>query len=128
MDVLSLLRKDHREVKAMFEEVEALGERAAASRAKLFSKIDQALTLHAKLEEQLFYPELKKRASDVEEKVEVFEAYEEHAIVKTLLHDLERLDPKDESYHPKLRVLMDVVEHHVREEEGNVFNLARASG
>jgi hemerythrin-like domain-containing protein len=125
MDALSLLKKDHQEVKSLFKEVEELGDRATSSRAKLFTKIDEALTLHAKLEEQLFYPELKKRAPNNEEREKVLEAFEEHAIVKTLLGELEELDPKDETYRAKLQVLTESVEHHIKEEESDIFKLAR---
>jgi hemerythrin-like domain-containing protein len=125
MDALSLLKKDHQEVKALFKETSELGDRAASSREKLFRKIDEALTLHAKLEEQLFYPELKKRAPSSDEREEVLEAFEEHAIVKTLLAELEELDPKDETFRAKLQVLTESVEHHIKEEESGIFKLAR---
>lgn len=125
MDALSLLKKDHQQVKTLFKEVEELGDRATSSRAKLFTQIDEALTLHAKIEEQLFYPELKKRAPNNGEREKVLEAFEEHAIVKTLLGELEELDPKDETYRAKLQVLTESVEHHIKEEEAEIFKLAR---
>jgi len=126
MDAITLLKKDHREVEALFAELEDLGERANVSRAKLFSKIDEALTLHAKVEETVFYPALKKASrNNTEERDEVLEAYEEHAIVKTLLGELEALEPSDETYRPKLKVLMESVKHHVKEEEGPLFRTAR---
>jgi hemerythrin-like domain-containing protein len=125
MDALSLLKKDHAEVKSLFKQVEELGDRANASRGKLFAQIDEALSLHAKLEETLFYPELQRRATDSTERVEVMEANEEHAIAKKLLADLEKLDPADETYRAKLKVLGDAVEHHIKEEESELFKLAR---
>jgi hemerythrin-like domain-containing protein len=126
MDALSLLKKDHQEVKALFKEASELGDRAASSRAKLFAKIDEALTLHAKIEETLLYPELKKRARNADERELVLEAFEEHAVAKTLLGELEDLDPKDETYRAKLEVLIESVEHHIKEEESELFKLARA--
>jgi hemerythrin superfamily protein len=126
VDALTLLKQDHREVKALFAEVEELGERADASRAKLFAKIDEALTLHARCEEAVFYPALKEKASArSEERDEVMEAYEEHGVVKSLIKQLENLDPTDESYKAKLTVLIENVEHHVKEEEGSLFKVAR---
>jgi hemerythrin superfamily protein len=125
MDALKLLKEDHKKVKTLFGEVEELGDRASSQRKKLFQKIDEELTIHSKIEETIFYPEFRRRAGNEEEKEEVLEAYEEHTIVKTLIGELEDLDPKDETYKPKLSVLKDLVEHHVKEEEGPMFRMAR---
>lgn len=125
MDALRLLKEDHKRVKMLFGEVEELGDRATAARGKLFRQIDEELTIHSKIEETIFYPEFRRRADSGEEREEVLEAYEEHGIVKTLIGELENLDPKDETYKPKLSVLKDLVEHHVKEEEGPMFEMAR---
>lgn len=125
MDAISLLKKDHATVKGLFKEVEDLGDRATTSRRKLFDRINQELTLHAQIEEHIFYPAFKERAEDTEERNTVLEAFEEHAIVKTLLHELEGLEPSDETYAPKLTVLMELVRQHVKEEEGTLFRMAR---
>ena len=125
MDALKLLKEDHKKVKALFEEVEGLGDRATTQRKNLFQQIDKELTLHSKIEETLFYPEFKKRAEDSEERDEVLEAYEEHGVVKVMIGELENLDPKDETYKPKLTVLKELVLHHVKEEEGPLFKMAR---
>ena len=125
MDAIKLLKEDHKKVKALFEEVEGLGERASTQRKNLFRKIDQELTLHSKIEETLFYPEFKKRAENNEERDEVLEAVEEHGVVKVMIGELEDLDPKDEKYKPKLTVLKEMVMHHVKEEEGELFPMAR---
>lgn len=125
MDALKLLKADHKKVKTLFGEVEDLGDRANAARKKLFQKIDEELTIHAKIEETIFYPEFRRRAGKGEETDEVLEAYEEHKLVKTLIGELENLDPKDETYKPKLSVLKELVDHHVKEEEGPMFKMAR---
>jgi hemerythrin superfamily protein len=125
MDAIKLLKEDHKKVKALFEQVEGLGDRAATQRKNLFQKIDKELTLHSKIEETLFYPEFKKRAKNSEERDEVLEAYEEHGVVKVMIGELEDLDPKDEKYKPKLTVLKELVLHHVKEEEGELFPMAR---
>lgn len=125
MDALKVLKEDHQKVKMLFGEVESLGDRASSHRKKLFQQIDQELTAHAKIEETIFYPEFRRHAENADEKEEVLEAYEEHSIVKTLIHELEDLDPKDETYRPKLKVLKDLVELHVKEEEGPMFKMAR---
>jgi hemerythrin superfamily protein len=125
VDAIKLLKEDHKKVKALFEEIEGLGDRATAQRKKLFQQIDQELTLHSKIEETLFYPEFKKRAENTEEREEVLEAYEEHGVVKVMIGEIEDLDPKDETYKPKLTVLKELVMHHVKEEEGPLFKMAR---
>lgn len=125
MDVLKLLKEDHKKVKALFGEVESLGDRASVQRKKLFAKIDGELTAHVRVEETIFYPAFRSRAGNGEAKDEVLEAYEEHGIVKNLIRELEDLDPKDDTYKPKLTVLMELVEHHVKEEESTMFKMAR---
>lgn len=125
MDAIKLLKEDHKKVKTLFGEVEDLGDRASVARKKLFQQIDKELTVHAKVEETIFYPEFRRRAENSEERDEVLEAYEEHNIVKNLIHELEELDPKDETYKPKLSVLKELVDHHVKEEEGPMFRMAR---
>jgi Hemerythrin HHE cation binding domain len=124
VDATKLLKEDHKKVKALFGEVEALGDRASGSRKKLFQQIDQELTIHSQIEERIFYPEFRKRAANSQEKEEVLEAYEEHHVVKNIIAELEDLDPKDETYKPKLEVLKDMVELHVKEEEGPLFRMA----
>jgi len=126
MDVISLLKKDHAEVRALFKEADGLSDKAIAAREKLFAQIAPALKAHAEAEETLFYPALKAKTKPATEpRDEVLEAYEEHAIVKTLISQLERLDPKDESYKAKLQVLGEAVDHHATEEETEMFKQAR---
>lgn len=126
MDPIALLKKDHAAVKALLKEAEELGDRAHAARAKLFERIDRELTLHSKIEEDIFYPALKaKTKANTEDRDEVLEAYEEHASAKALIAKLEGLDPRDESYKAKLQVLGEMVKHHIKEEEGEMFKEAR---
>ena len=127
MDAITLLKADHKKVEKLFKEVEALGDTAHQSRAKLFKTIDRELSLHAEVEETIFYPALKaKTKRDTEPRDEVLEAYEEHANVKSMLEKLEDLEPSDETYNAKLQVLSELVKHHVKEEETEMFKQARA--
>lgn len=125
MDAIALLKRDHAEVKELFSQAEELSERATASRGKLCEKITQALELHTKIEEGIFYPAFKSRAEDSEERETVLEAYEEHAVAKMLIGELQAMDPSDETFSPKLTVLMESVRHHIKEEEGKIFKMAR---
>lgn len=122
-DALDLIRSDHREVDALF--AVALGEETpAAERRKTIGKIVQALTIHAEMEEALFYPALRK-AGGKEERDSVLEAAEEHGVVKDLIAKIEASTGRDETMNAKLTVLKELVHHHVQEEEGTIFDEAR---
>ncbi len=128
VDAIALLKADHKKVEALFKEIEGLSETAHVSRQKLFAKVDQELTVHSKIEETIFYPALKAKATadkadDAEQ--EVLEAYEEHDNVKSMIKKLESTDASDETYNAKLQVLSELVKHHVHEEEHEMFKEAR---
>lgn len=126
MDAITLLKADHKRVSELFKEIEDLGDTAHVSRGKLFAKVDRELTVHAEIEEKIFYPALKaKTRHNTEPSDEVLEAYEEHANVKGMLSKLEVLEPSDETYNAKLQVLSDLVKHHVKEEQTEMFKQAR---
>ena len=124
MDATKLLKEDHDEVRALFKEYEKAGDRAHATKAKLFEQIREALTVHAEIEEEIFYPAVKAARSE-EAKDEVREAVEEHKIVKTLLKELEKMEPSDEQFDAKMTVLQESVDHHATEEEKEMFKQAR---
>ena len=126
LDAITLLKTDHKKVSALLKKVEALGETAHASRGKLFAQIDAELEAHAEVEEKIFYPALKaKTKRNDEANDEVLEAYEEHANVKAMLGKLKTLSPTHETYNAKLQVLSELVKHHVKEEETEMFKQAR---
>ena len=125
MDALSLLKKDHDKVRSLFAQVEKLGERATTSRRDLFEQIDEELSLHSKIEEKIFYPALKEKAENAEQRDEVLEAFEEHAVAKRLIKEIEGLEPTDERYKAKISVLVESVKHHADEEEKVMFTIAR---
>src|ERR1700720_254925 len=118
-DALSLLKSDHEDVKRLFKELEAEEDQEA-----IFNQIKGALEVHAAIEEEIFYPAVKKARSE-EVKEEVREAYEEHKQVKALLAAIAEISPDDESYSAKIKVLKEDVEHHIKEEEGEMFPDAR---
>jgi len=121
-DAIALLKKDHANVKALFDEICNLGDRASASRAKLFQKIAQELDLHTRVEETIFYPAVKEAAKrDPEARDLVLEAFTEHALVKTLIADIQSLESADENYRPKISVLVEMVLQHIQEEEKELF-------
>jgi iron-sulfur cluster repair protein YtfE (RIC family) len=122
MNAFELLKQDHDKVAGIFEKLEPTTERALKTREELFAQLKGELDVHTEVEEQIFYPAIK----DAEETHEItLEAYEEHNVVKTLLAELDA-EPKDtEEWKAKLTVLKENVEHHVEEEEGEMFPKAR---
>ncbi len=122
MDVYKLLHEDHEKVKSIFGELEETTERALKKREHLFSELKTELTIHASAEEKFVYPLLKEAKETHELSLE---AVEEHAVVKRLLKELERDDKGTEEWAAKLKVLKENVEHHVEEEEDELFKKAK---
>jgi hemerythrin superfamily protein len=119
MDAIAVLKADHRSVEKLFKEYEKAGERALATKANLVSEIIRELSVHAGIEELVFYPAAEKAAAHT--KPLVLESLEEHLGVKRLLADLEKMKPTDERYHAKVTVLIEQIRHHVEEEETDLF-------
>lgn len=119
MDAFELLKKDHKKVSQLFKEVEAASGQA---KKQIFSRLKTELDVHANIEERIFYPALenKEEARDI-----TLEAYEEHKVVKDLLAELDNGDAAQDEWDAKLTVLKENVEHHVEEEEGELFSKAR---
>jgi len=123
-DALSLLHHDHETVGAMIDEIPDC-EPGDERLRELAQSITDALTVHAKVEEDLFYPELRDRSEDDEQLTDVFEAYTEHDVIKHLLALLKSEKGPDEKFKAELQVLGESVKHHVKEEESTIFKLAR---
>src|SRR4026207_1442703 len=122
MDAFTLLKTDHKTVAGLMDKIEKTTERAVKTRDKLFTQLKSELDIHAEIEEKILYPVLEK--ADETHDISL-EAYEEHRIVKQLLSELES-EPKDaEEWTAKFTVLKENVEHHVEEEEGDMFKKAR---
>jgi len=115
MDAISMLKEDHRKVEKLFKEIE---DAAPGKREQLFKEINKELTVHAELEEKLFYPTAN-QAKPTHEMA--LEAVEEHKQVKMVLADLQKSDKKTETWLAGVKVLMEDVLHHVKEEETELF-------
>jgi hemerythrin superfamily protein len=124
MDAITLLKKDHQAVEKLFKRFEATGDGALVERRKIVDQIIEALSQHAAIEEQLFYPVTRATVDDVDDVV--LEGLEEHHVVKWLLEELEHMDPADERFKAKVTVLIENVRHHVEEEEDDYFPKVRA--
>ena len=122
MDAFELLEKDHRKVEDIFEQLEPTTERAEKTREELFARLKMELDIHTQIEETILYPVLKQ----VSETREItFEGFEEHAVAKTLLLEMSEMDVTSEVWTAKLKVLQESIEHHVEEEEDEMFPDAR---
>ena len=121
MDALELLKQDHQTVKELFEQAEGTEDRK--EQRQVFTQIKKELETHARIEETVFYPAMQKHE---ELKDMVLESIEEHKQVKTLLREMDDLVNDSEKFEPKLKVLMENVEHHAEEEEeGKMFPKVR---
>jgi hemerythrin superfamily protein len=119
MDAIEMLKADHEKVKGLFRQYEAAGDRAYQKKS-IAEEVFTEITVHSSLEEELFYPAVKAE-TDKQGQELVAEAVEEHHVVAMLIEELKALDPKDERYDAKFSVLMDNVEHHIEEEEDELF-------
>jgi hemerythrin superfamily protein len=119
--IYELLKADHKTVASLFEAMEASED--AATRTGLVAKLKHELLAHSEAEDIVFYQPLKPA-----EKVRalILEAEEEHRVVSRLLGELERLSAENERWKARLTVLRELVEHHVEEEEGEMFKKARS--
>lgn len=124
-DAVALLIEDHENVKAMFEQYEALGDRAHASKKKLATQICTELNKHATAEEEIFYPAV---LAATKEGDLIDEATVEHASAKDLIAQILEMEPTEELYDAKVKVLSELIEHHVKEEEEEMFVKARKAG
>ena len=120
MNALEMLKQDHQKVKGLFQEIKHATDQS--KRKELFDKIDAELEVHTHIEETVFYP-----AVDEHEELRdmVAEALEEHQEAKTMLEELEDLGAESHDFGSKLQELIEAVEHHVQEEEGEMFPKVR---
>lgn len=122
MDALQLLKEDHEKVKRMLEDLDATSERAEKTRTETFTRLRHDLTIHETIEEEILYPALKEFAKT---KDITLEAFEEHHVVDLIVAELEATPVTDETWGAKLTVMKENLEHHIEEEEDEMFKQAR---
>jgi hemerythrin superfamily protein len=125
MNAIDLLKKQHKEVKALFKKIEKTEN--GRQRRQLMDQVVTALEGHAAIEEEMFYPAVRELDTKKAEEM-VDEAYEEHHVVKLVLRELPEVDPDDERFEAKMTVLSELVEHHADEEEKEMFKTAKKLG
>jgi hemerythrin superfamily protein len=127
-DACDLLDADHRAVKKMFKEYEELSESRARNTAQkkveLAQRICHELTVHAQIEEEIFYPALREAIKETDL---IAEAEVEHQTAKDLIAQIEGMGEADEMYDAKVKVLGEYIDHHVKEERSDIFTKARAA-
>jgi hemerythrin superfamily protein len=122
MNAITLLKNDHKTVEDLFKRFEKLGPRAYKSKYDVVERIVRELSIHAAIEEMVFYPAIREaveQQDDVDDMV--LESLEEHHIVKWTLSELDGMSAEHERYDAKVTVLMESVRHHVKEEEKELF-------
>ncbi len=121
-DAVNLLVKDHKDVKAMFKIFADLTDRSVVGKKKIADSICHALTCHMQLEEEIFYPAVRTVIKDDDM---MDEAIVEHAAARELITEIRGMDPGDDLYDAKVHVLSEQIDHHVGEEETDMFPKVR---
>jgi hemerythrin-like domain-containing protein len=122
MDAMSLLEEDHRKMKKLLSELESTTERGVKTREDLFATVKDELTVHETIEEEIFYPALKEHPKTKEI---ALEAYEEHHVVDMVMAEIDDVPYDDETWGAKFKVMKENIEHHIEEEENEMFKQAR---
>jgi hemerythrin superfamily protein len=122
-DAIVLLKNDHKTVEKLFKQFEKAGDNAHKTKRDIVDKIIEELSIHAAIEEQHFYPTIREKAPDISD--DVLEGLEEHHLVKWTLSELTNMSPQAERFDAKVTVLIEMVRHHVEEEEGDMFPKVR---
>jgi len=124
-DAIALLTEDHKHVKAAFKEFEELGDRAFATKKKIADRICAELTAHTIIEEEIFYPAVREQVKEGEDLVD--EAVVEHQSARELIAQIQAMTAEDDLFDAKVKVLSEQIEHHVKEEESEMFPKAKKS-
>ena len=122
MDAFKLLEEDHEKVKKLLGEMDETTERGVKTREELFARLKQEMLVHEALEEELLYPTLEEHDKTKEVSLE---GYEEHHVVNEIMAELEETPVDDEKWAAKFAVMKENIEHHIEEEEDEMFKKAR---
>ena len=125
MNAIDLLKADHERVKSILTQLSESTERGIKKRTELLAKLEMEITIHTRLEEEVLYPAYKK-AGGKEQEIMYYEAKEEHRTVDSLvLPDLKVTDPSTPEFSGRVKVVKELLEHHIEEEETEMFPEAR---
>ncbi|AWY43762.1 hemerythrin domain-containing protein [Pseudomonas putida] len=125
MNAIDLLQADHQKVKSILAQLSESTDKATKKRAELLDKLEMEISIHTQLEEEILYPAFKEAGSK-EQDVMYFEAKEEHRTVDSLvLPDLKQTDPGTPEFSGRVKVVKELLEHHIEEEETEMFPQAK---
>jgi len=122
MHAITMLKEDHQKVRTMLNDGEDTTERAVKTRTELLATLAEELRIHETIEEEIFYPALEEHAKT---KDIALEGYEEHHVVDGIMEELDGLPVDDETWSAKFAVMKENLEHHIEEEESEMFPKAR---
>lgn len=117
-DLFELIKKDHRELEEILNQLKETSDRSFKKREDLFMQLKQEIVPHMRAEEKAFYSVLQKSN---EAKEDAMEAMEEHHAAELVMNELDKMSKQEEFWHAKLSVFKEIIEHHIEEEEGKVF-------
>ena len=123
IDAITLLKTDHKKVRLLLETLDKTD--APARRAKLLGQIEVEVKAHAQIEEEIFYPAFKRKAEDSDQVQTYIEAKEEHGLVDIMLPKAKASDPSSDQFAARAKVLKDLILHHAKEEEKEMFKQAK---
>jgi hemerythrin-like domain-containing protein len=124
-NAITMLKSDHATLKRLLRELNATTERAVKERQRLVNEIEREVKIHSQIEEEVFYPAFLTKAENTEAEDLFYEAAEEHHVVDMVLPALKAANPKSHEYSAKAKVLKELIEHHIKEEENEMFTKAR---
>ena len=122
-DAIVVLKDDHKQIRKLFRDFQGAGENATTAKGKIATRIIEELTVHTYLENEVMYPEVRKRMPELED--EILESYEEHHVADVLCMELYAMAPDAERFDAKVAVLIENVTHHMDEEEQEWFPKVR---
>lgn len=125
MNAIDLLKADHEKVKGILSQLSESTDRALKKRVELLDKLEMEITIHTQLEEQILYPAFKEAGGKEQDEM-YYEAKEEHRTVDSLvLPDLKETDPSTPEFAGRVKVVKELLEHHIEEEETEMFPMAK---
>lgn len=123
IDAITLLKTDHKKVRVLLETLDKTD--SPGRRTKLFEQIALEVKAHARVEEEIFYPAFKRKAEESEQYQMFFEAKEEHGLVDIMLPKVRAAKPESDEFAARAKVLKDLIVHHAKEEEKEMFKAAK---
>lgn len=124
-NAITMLKSDHATLKRLLRELEATGDRAVKQREQLVQQIEREVKMHSQIEEEVFYPAFLAVTKGRDGEELFYEAAEEHHVVDMVLPALKTANPKSKEFAAKAKVLKELIEHHIKEEETQMFQQAR---